>query len=814
VATVKALDAQSLYRHCDLSLLPFQTTAEVAATTEIVGQSRASDAIRFGIDIQQPGYNLFVLGEPGTGRHSLVSKVLEAKSKEGEVPGDCCYITNFAEGNRPRLLRVPPGRGARLKRDMEQFVSELPKAIDSAFDSDEYRARIESLQSGSKEKEEGALGELGSDAAAHGIAFLRTPHGFAFAPLKGDEAMSPDEFEKLPESERDRFSRLMEGYGERIKQLMLQLPRWRRELQAQIKQASRETLELAVGHLIEERKEQYRDLAEVLGFLDAVLEDVVEIGEQLREQLKATTDLTTMLAGGIHALARYQVNLLVGNGGTHGAPIVHEDNPTYANLLGRMDSIAQMGTLMTNFTLIKPGALHRANGGYLVLDALKVLTQSYAWEGLKRALRTRQVRIEPLGQILGLLNTMTLEPEPMPLSVKVVLVGERRLYYLLKAVDPEFEELFSVAADFEDDLLRDADGTSLYAHFIATLAVGSGLRALDRAAVARMVEHGARLAGSADRLTVSRRLIVQVLQEADHVAATAGRDTVAREDVVAALAAQVRRVDRVRDRLHDEILRGNRFIAVTGDHIGQINGLAVLQLDDFTFAHPVRISATVRIGDGDVIDIERETELGGAIHSKGVMILAAFLSARFSREIPLSFSASLVFEQSYGPVEGDSASLAELCALMSDLARLPIKQSLAVTGSINQFGLVQPIGSVNEKIEGFFDICRARGLTGDQGVVIPAANVKDLMLRDDVVSECAQGKFHIFAVDHVDQAIELLTGVPAGEPDAKGRVPEGSVIYRVAAQLVEMSVVRQTILMPSAKRRVAKKRKKAAHKRK
>ncbi len=790
--SVQALDAQSLYQYCDPLSLPFQTTAELTATTEIVGQARAVDAVQFGIDIQRPGYNLFVLGEPGSGRHSVVRRLLEAKAAQGEVPSDWCYVNNFAEANKPRLLRVPAGRGGQLKRDMQQFVAELSKAIAAAFDSDEYRARIEAISEAFKAKEENALRELGQASSEQGVALLRTPHGFAFAPMKGEEAMAPDEFEKLPDAEKERIGALIEAFSERLKQLMLQFPRWRRELQVQIKDASREILGLAVGHLIEELKGHYSELSAVLAFLDAVMRDVIEVGEQLKEQPKSDGDPSNIVITGNLSLARYQVNLLVDNAETKTAPVVYEDNPIYPNLVGRVDHIAQLGTLVTNFTLVKPGALHRANGGYLVLDAIKLLMQPYAWEGLKRALRSGQVHIESLGQAYGLVSTMSLEPEPIPLTVKVVLIGERRVYYLLKALDPDFAELFKIAADFENDLVRDADSTHLYAEFIATLARGANLLPFDRTAVARVVEHSARLSGSADKLTVSRRDIVDLLQEADHWAAKAGRAVVLREDIETALDAQIHRVDRIRSKLQEEILRDTLLISVSDGRIGQVNGLAVIALDDFRFAHPVRISATVRVGEGDVIDIEREAELGGAIHSKGVMILSAFLGARYSRNVPLSLSASLVFEQSYGPVEGDSASLAELCALLSDLASLPIKQSLAVTGSVNQFGDVQAIGAVNEKIEGFFDICQARGLSGEQGVLIPAANTKHLMLRQDVVSACAEGKFAIYAVQSVDEAIELLTGVPAGEANEAGMVPEGTINFMVAAQLAALSALRQS----------------------
>lgn len=790
--TPQALDVGLLYQRCDPARFAFKTTAELPAGTEIVGQSRAVDAVRFGIDIQRPGFNLFVLGEPGTGRHSAVHSLLEAKAREEATPADCCYVYNFAAANKPRLLRVPAGRGAQLKSDMQRFVSELSKAINAAFDSDEYRARIEAINEAYKEREEGALQALGQESVEKGIALLRTSHGFAFAPVKGEEAMAPDEFEKLPDEEKDRIGKEMEAYGERLKQLMSQLPRWRREVQAQIKDASRETIGNAVGHLIDELKGHYGDLGEVLAFLDEVMHDVIETGEQLREQPRSEGDFSNLVISGTLPTARYQVNLLVDNANTPAAPVVYEDNPIYPNLVGRVDHVSQMGTLVTNFTLIKSGALQRANGGYLVLDALKVLSQPHAWEGLKRALRSGQVQIESLGQVFGLVSTVSLEPEPIPLSVKVILIGERQLYYLLKALDPEFSKLFKVAADFEDDLTRDEDNTRIYAEFIASLVQGAGLRAFDRLAVARLVEHSARLAGASDKLTASRRLMVDLLQEADYWAGKSGRDIVAKEDVEAAIQAQVHRVDRLRGRLQEEILRDDLMISVAGTHISQVNGLAVIHLDDFAFAHPVRITATVRVGEGEVIDIERESELGGAIHSKGVMILASFLGARYARNVPLSLSASLVFEQTYGSVEGDSASLAELCALLSDLAGVAIRQSLAITGSVNQFGDVQAIGAVNEKIEGFFDICQARGLTGEQGVLIPVANTKHLMLRQDVVQACAEGKFHVYAVKSVDEAMELLTGVEAGEADENGLVPEGSINYRVATQLVELSAMRQS----------------------
>ena len=788
---ITPLEATALLRRCDPALLDFETTAELGDAVDIVGQARALEALEFGIDIKQPGFNLFVLGEPGSGRHAATHRLLEAKAAGEAAPSDWCYVNNFSDPNRPRLLRVPPGRGGRLRQDMQAFVAELAKAIAAAFESEEYRVRFEAIQEEFKQREENALRELGQESGERGVALLRTPHGFVFAPVKGEETMGPEEFEKLPDEEKARIGGLIEEYGERLHKLMHQFPQWRREMQGRIKEASRETMGLAVGHLIEELKERYTDLLNVLEFLDEVMRDVIESGEALREQPKTEGDLSGVVVSGSIALARYQVNLLVDNGAAKAAPVVFEDNPTYPNLVGRVDSIAHMGTLVTNFTLIKPGALARANGGYLVLDAAKVLGQPYAWEGLKRALRSAQLRIESLGQVFGFTSMLPLEPEPMPLDVKVVLVGERLLYYLLKEYDPEFDELFKVGADFESEFARDESSTAGYGRFLGMLARQAGLRPFERRAVARLIEHSARLVGDSEKLSASTRRLSDLMQEADHHAAKAGRLAVLREDVEAALEAQRRRAGRLDESLREQILRDTLLIAVSGGQVGQVNGLAVVDLGDFRFAHPVRITATARLGEGEVIDIERESELGGAIHSKGVMILSAFLAARYARGLPLSLSASLVFEQSYGPVEGDSASLAELCALLSALAAAPIRQSLAITGSVNQHGRVQPIGGVNEKIEGFFDLCKARGLTGEQGVIIPQSNVKHLMLRDEVVAACAEGGFRVYAVEDVDQAIELLTGVAAGEPDAEGRVAAGSINYRVAGQLAELSALRQ-----------------------
>jgi predicted ATP-dependent protease len=791
-----AVPASALRTRCDPAGFPFETTAELADGEHAFGQDRAVDALTLALAVPGAGYNPFVLGEPGVDRHAVVERLLRRHAAGHAPPPDWCYVYNFAEANRPRVLCLPPGQGQRLRAAMQRFVTELSRAVTAAFDSDEYRSRLDAIQKDAKEREDSALQALGAQAAAQGVALLRTPQGFAFAPLKDGAPLPAEQFEQLAQDERERLGKVIEALGERLHQLLHELPRWRRGMHQRIREATRDAMGLAAGHLIDEVKAQFASLPTVGRFLDEVQHDVVEAGEQLREQAGSDDDEPTGLTGSL-ALHRYQVNLLVGEGadGDGGrcahAPVIDCDHPTYANLVGRIDQVAHMGTLLTNFTLIRPGALHRANGGYLILDAVKVLNEPMAWAGLKRALKSARVRIESLPQVLGWAGTLPLEPEPVPLDVKIVLIGERAHYYLLQALDPEFDDLFKIAADFEDEVAREPDRVADFARQFAAMARERSLRPLDRGAVARVVEHAARMAEDAQRLSTHTRALGDLLHEADAQAARAGRAVVTREDVAQAQALRVRRADRLRDALHDELLRGTLLVSTEGEHIGQVNGLVVTQLGDFRFAYPRRVTATARLGEGDFVDIERESTLGGPIHAKGVMIIAAFLGARYAQELPMSLHASLVFEQSYGPVEGDSASLAELCALLSALAFVPVHQHLAVTGSINQFGRVQAVGGVNEKIEGFFDLCRQRGLDGRQGVVIPRANVQHLMLRDDVVEAAAQGRFHVHAVEDVDQAIELLTGLSAGLPNAKGEVPEGTINHLVASRLAELSLLRQ-----------------------
>ena len=804
--TVTALQpepAGHLFTACPIDGFAFETTDNLDGPVVGFGQQRAQEALSLALDVPGAGYNVFVLGPAGSGRQTLVADRLRSHAATQAPPTDWCYINNFSDPQQPRVLSLPLGEGSRLKTAMQGFVSELGKSIRAAMESDEYRLRVEAIQKAAKDEESTRLQRLGEQASSQGIALLRSPQGFAFAPMKDGEPLASGQFESLPAEEKERLHQVISQLGEQLAQMLHELPRLRRTMQGRIAQATRETMRLATGHLIDELKAAFLQHPKVQTFLDEVLTDVVESGAQLQESTRTEEDDSEVLTGTV-SLQRYQVNLLVGHEHNGHAPVLDCDNPTFANLVGRVDQVAHMGTLLSNFTLIKPGALHRANGGYLMMDALKVLSEPGAWPALKRALKAREVRLESLAQTLGWANTLQLEPEPVPLSIKIVLFGERVHYYLLQALDPEFDELFKVAADIEDDVPRTAEATAQMAQLLAGMVKTQGLKALDRSGVARMVEHASRLADDARKLSTQIRPLGDLLHEADAIARRQERQVIDRDAVSAAIAARIRRADRVRDLIHEALHRESLLIATTGLHIGQVNGLAVTETGDFRFAYPVRVTATTRLGDGDLIDIERESTLGGPIHSKGMMILAGFLGARYAQDLPLSLSARVVFEQSYGPIEGDSASLAEACALLSALSMLPIRQDLAVTGSLNQFGAVQAVGGIHEKIEGFYDLCLARQLTGSQGVIIPRANLSQLMLREDVLHACAEGRFHIWSVQDIDEALELLTGTPAGLPNAKGEVPLGTVNYLVAARLAQMSLLRQAWSAgppPSAHRR-------------
>src|SRR5713101_3231366 len=776
-----------LYRRCDPAELPFELCSELEEAPGLIGQDRAVEALNFAVRIRAKGYNVYALGASGSGRHSMVEDLLRQRAATEPTPPDWCYVNNFADPQQPRRLQLPSGRGAGLAAAMKRLVEELRAALPAAFERDENRARREAVEQQFKQKSEAAFGALQQRAEAKNITLMRTPMGLALAPTRDGKVMAPELFSQLPAAERDSIQHEIEAIQTELETIMRQVPQWEREHRDAVQALNRETAGFAIAHLMEELRRAYVELPEVGAYLDAIERDIKENVDDFLTPAAPEAG-PPVPAPVLHVIEdtrfrRYQVNVIVDNSGQHGAPIVYEDNPTHQTLVGRVEHLARFGALVTDFNLLVAGALHRANGGYLLLDAQKLLTGNFGWASLKRALNAGQIRIESLERLLSMPTTVSLAPEPIPLDVRVILVGPPALYYVLSASDEEFGDLFKIAADFDDRVERTGETTLLYARLICAMTEREKLRPLDREAVARVIEQAARLAGDADKLTASMQAFVDLLRESDQFAIDAGKKVVGLAEVQAAIDAQFRRGDRVYRRLQEEIGRKTIRIQTDGEEIGQVNGLSVISLGTLAFGQPSRITAQVRLGRGEVVDIEREVALGGPFHSKGVLILSGFLGGRFGKTRPLSLNASLVFEQSYGGVNGDSASAAELFALLSALAEAPIKQSFALTGSVDQRGQIQAIGGVNEKIEGFFDSCRITGFTGRQGVIIPASNVKHLMLRRDVVAAAEEGRFKIYPIDTVDQGLELLTGIPAGQPDANGDYPPGTLNQRIAARL-------------------------------
>lgn len=785
------LKTVQLYRRCEPAQFSFATTAELKSGGDIIGQTRAVEAIRFGIGIQHDGFNLFALGPNGVGKYTAVNEFLSQCAPNEPAPDDWCYINNFELPHSPYALRLPAGQGIILRQDMVQLVEDLLTVIPATLDSEKYNAQKKALIGQLKAREAKALNELEEEAKAHNISIIGTPSGFAFTPLKDGDVMSPDAFMELPLAEQREIEAKISELQTSLEDIMRQLPQWHRETQNKLKKLQEDTAIVAITPMFTELEQKYESLPDVLAYLGAVQQDVVaNVNEFVESDQESLTALAGIVSSGPPRKAiasRYQVNVIVDNSQTEGAPVIFEKQPTYHNLVGRIEHVSQMGALLTDFTLIKAGALHRANGGYLILDARKLLQQPYAWEGLKQALRSQEINIESLEQVFSMISTVSLEPQPIPLQVKIILTGERQLYYLLCSYDPDFRELFKVAVDFENEMARDEVSNQAYAGLVADLARKEKLRHFEREAVARVIEHSSRLAGDATKLTAHMQSVSDLLRESDYWAGEEGHEFVTKRDVQKALDAQVYRSSRIRERTQESILRDTILIDTGGMVVGQVNGLSVIMLDDYSFGRPSRITARIRMGKGEVIDIERQVEMGGPIHSKGVLILTGFLGARYAVERPLSLSATLVFEQSYSGVEGDSAASAELYALLSALADVPLKQSLAVTGSVNQRGQVQAIGGVNEKIEGFFDVCQARGLSGEQGVLIPAANVEHLMLRQDVIDAVAAGQFHIYPIRTIDEGIELLTGIPTGELDEADHYPAESINGRIVTRLISLA---------------------------
>lgn len=798
-----ALDASELRRVCDPELFSFRTTEELEPLNDLIGQDRALDAIQFGIGIPRHGYNMFVLGTPQSGRHTAVRAFLEGRAPSEAAGDDWIYVHNFEIDHKPHAIRLPAGTAVPFRDAMAALVDDLRATLPSLFESDEYRQRHQAIDDSFEQAQQAAFDDLQTRAQADDIAILRTPMGFALAPVENGQVIKPDVFNALPESERSAIEAKISALQPDLQSVLQNLPNLEKERRRQVQLLNADLAEMGVNAAIADVEHAFDAFPELKAYLAVVRTDLIKNANVFMEHARAETEGNTFGSPEhIHddpRIKRYAVNAIVANGGSPedgptaaGAPIVFEANPTLSNLVGRIEHIAQMGALLTDFTLIKPGALHQANGGYLVLDARKVITEPFAWEALKRSLRSGTIEITSAAEQMSLASTTSIQPDPIPLAVKVILIGERLEYYLMSSLDPEFQELFKVEVDFDDEVERTDENIQLYAQLTGTLARREALRPVSAEGVARLIDAATRMTSDCERLTLRIGPLVDLLSEADFYAGRRDSAEIAAEDIAKATSEKIRRADRIRETSHEGITRETILIDTTGKAVGQINGLSVLSLGNYAFGQPTRITARVRMGSGTVVDIERESKLGGNLHSKGVLILSSYLSSHFASDAPISLWASIVFEQTYGGVDGDSAASAELYALLSALSGVPIKQSLAVTGSVNQMGQVQAIGGVNEKIEGFYDICKARGLTGDQGVLIPAANVKHLMIREDVQTAAVEGKFHIYPVETIDEGIEILTGIAAGTRDDKGIFNERTINALVEARLYEFAQIRQS----------------------
>ena len=791
---IKALSARQLRSFCELAEFNFSTTNDIPDFEGIVGQDRAIEALSFAVEIDRPGYNMYLMGSTGLGKYTLLRRFLDEASAQQTAADDWCYVFNFDEPQKPRAINLPAGQGRRFREDMRELVQDLLTAIPSAFESEQYYTRQQEVRDSLKEKTQTAFKSLEEEAKKHNVVFLAsTPsspslHGdeeLTFAPTKDGNKLSAEEYEKLSAKDKKHFEEVIDVLEERLNNLIRQRNQWQKEAREKITEINREVGMFATAHLIDEVKVKYKNIKAITNYLMDIQEDVINGLYEFREP--DHTEVNYETGEDYYGFQHYEVNLIVDNEPGKGASIIYEDNPMYQNLLGRVEYISQMGTQVTDYRFIKPGALHKANGGYLIIDAHKLLNQPYSWEALKRVLVAKEINIQSLGDATGLINTVSLEPDPIPLDIKVVLVGSRALYYLLEEDDPEFSELFKVEVDFSESIECTKESLNQYAQVIATLVRKNNLAAFEQNAVKCVIEYGMRQVEDTTQLSTHMHSMLDLLIESDHWAKKEDKSIVQREDVQLAIDKQIYRADRSRERIYDEIKKGTILLDVSGEKIATVNGLFVIETGRIEFAQPARITATVRIGDGDIIDIEREVELGGALHSKGVLILSSYLGSHYATGKPLSLSASLVFEQSYGSVEGDSATVGELCALVSAISKVPVKQSFAITGSADQHGNVQAIGGINEKIEGFFDICKQQGLTGTQGVILPATNISHIILRNDVIDAIEKKQFSLYPINTVDEAISLITGLPAGERNEKGEFPEDSVNFKVEQRLLEMA---------------------------
>ena len=786
---IQKLEPSQLRRVCDPASFAFQSTAELPVVPDIIGQPRATHAIEFGIDIESPGFNIFVLGPGGTGRATTIQRFLEQKAAAGPIPSDWVYVNNFVEPYKPRAIFLPKGLGSELRADMQALVVHLQTDIPRAFETEEYEQARTRIGREFEEARDAEFAKLNELAQSRGLALVQTPAGLLIAPVISGQPADAEAIAKLPAEQQQQIEVARRDLEDALGDALRAVRERDKAAKAKLLDLDRQVASFTVGHRLDDLEKKYQDFDEVVLYLKEVRRDVVERAQVWKGNSDAssgeeTTSTQAAPEGAAPSpLMRYQVNLLVDNSRCKGAPVIVEPNPTFTNLLGRIEHDVKFGGTTTDFTMLRAGALHVANGGYLVLRAKDLLEDEAAYNALKRALSSGAVTIEEPGAQMRLLTAVTLAPEPIPLDVKVILLGSPYLYYTLYSADEDFQKLFKVKADFASDMDRTPENEQSYALFIRVRSALEQLRDFHPSGVAAIVEYGSRLAEDQTKLTTRFGDVADIIREASYWAGKAGHALVSAEDVHRAADEWTYRSNQIEERAQETIATGTIMIDTTGATVGQVNGLTVSTLGDYAYGGPSRITARTFMGRAGVVNIEREVRMSGRIHNKGVMILVGYLGGQYALERPLTLSASLGFEQLYSEVEGDSASSAELYAIFSSLSGLPIKQSIAVTGSVNQRGQVQPIGGAQFKIEGFFKACQARGLTGDQGVIIPQQNVKDLMLRPEVIQACVEGKFHIWAIQTIDEGIELLTGVPAGQRDESGKFPEGTVHARVEARL-------------------------------
>lgn len=780
------LSAPALHRLCNPNSLGFHTTDELDDLQNVIGQPRALRALELGSEVNGPGYNIFVLGAPGSGRTTLSQEYLQRKAANEATPDDWCYVNNFDDPHSPRALRLPAGHGVELRKDLREMVEYCQQELPRAFESEEYIHERDQLVNELNKSQEAEFFRLQQYAEKFSFLIARTPVGIVLAPASQGKPLEPEEVEKLSPEQRTKLEQLQDKLSEEVQKALKHLRELGKTTAEQLRTLTQRTAAFHIQHLKDELKEKYAGIEPVLNHLENVYRDIIDNAGQFQSHEEENSP---QLGQNPDWLQRYDVNVLVDNTGLKGAPVIVEMHPVYHTLLGRVEHEVIMGATRTDFTMIRPGTVHRANGGYLILPARDLLTSPYAWDGLKRALRDGCLRITDLGSQLGLLSTEMLEPEPIPLQLKIILVGSPILYYLLQAYEEDFGKLFKVRAEFTTLMERDAAAEHEYGLFVKSVVMDNKLPPFDSGAVARIIEFSARLAENQDKLSTRFGHIADLVREAAYWAKKmdSNRDisTVTAAAVQRAIDEAIYRTNLMDDHLQEMILNDTLMIDVSGSAIGRINALSVYSLGDYAFGKPTRISVVVSPGRAGVIDIERMAHLGGPIHTKGVLILSGYLNSHYGRSRPLSLSASLTFEQSYGEVEGDSASAAELFTLLSAIANIPLRQDLAITGSINQHGQIQAIGGVNEKIEGFFNVCNARGLTGSQGVLIPKANQRHLMLRAEVSAAVEQGKFHIWTFTTVEEGLALFTGLPIDELQTDGAYPEGTLNYYVMKRLEE-----------------------------